>query len=152
VTPTAAGEGGADVIPTAAGPGGAEQGDEAARAEYRKTGAPGTACLPPAEVGRKNKIAVTPDEVNQAIARDTRDIPVTSARCSTSIARTWHHRHLRAPIRRQGCRLYRRAGQDWRTQGYPAGIVAIPDPAGKTRYRVDAIRAHAGCAALPRRT
>jgi trigger factor len=72
----AGGEGEADVIPTAAGPGGADEGDEAARAEYRKIAERRVRLgLLLAEVGRKNNITVTPDEVNQAITREARRHP-----------------------------------------------------------------------------
>jgi trigger factor len=74
--PAAAGEGGADVIPTAAGPGSADQSDEAAKAEYRKIAERRVRLgLLLAEVGRKNNITVTSDEVNQAITREARRHP-----------------------------------------------------------------------------
>src|SRR6516164_1983308 len=52
---------------------GADQSEEAARAEYRRI-AERRVRLGPllAEVGRKNNITVTPDEVNQAITREAR--------------------------------------------------------------------------------
>jgi trigger factor len=72
----AGGEGGTDVIPAAAGPGGTDQGDEVARAEYRKIAERRVRLgLLLAEVGRKNNITVTPDEVNQAITREARRHP-----------------------------------------------------------------------------
>ena len=72
----AGGGGGTDVIPAAAGPAGADQSDEAARAEYRKIAERRVRLgLLLAEVGRKNNITVTPDEVNQAIAREARRHP-----------------------------------------------------------------------------
>jgi trigger factor len=72
----AGGEGGTDVIPAAAGPGGADQGDETARAEYRKIAERRVRLgLLLAEVGRKNNITVTADEVNQAITREARRHP-----------------------------------------------------------------------------
>ena len=59
-----------DAVPTAAGPG---QNDEAARAEYRRLAERRVRLgLLLAEVGRKNNITVTPDEVNQAITREAR--------------------------------------------------------------------------------
>ena len=59
-----------DAVPTAAGPG---QNDEAARAEYRRLAERRVRLgLMLAEVGRKNNITVTPDEVNQAITREAR--------------------------------------------------------------------------------
>ena len=77
--PAAAGDAGADTIPaiadddavpTAAGPG---QNEEAARAEYRRLAERRVRLgLLLAEVGRKNNITVTPDEVNQAITREAR--------------------------------------------------------------------------------
>ena len=74
--PAAAGEGGADVIPTAAGLGSADQSDEAAKAEYRKIAERRVRLgLLLAEVGRKNNITVTSDEVNQAITREARRHP-----------------------------------------------------------------------------
>ena len=64
------------MIPAAAGPAGADQSDEAARAEYRKIAERRVRLgLLLAEVGRKNNITVTPDEVNQAIAREARRHP-----------------------------------------------------------------------------
>jgi trigger factor len=76
VSASAGGEGETDVTPTAAGPGGADQGDEAARAEYRKIAERRVRLgLLLAEVGRKNNITVTPDEVNQAITREARRHP-----------------------------------------------------------------------------
>ena len=72
----AGGGGGTDVIPAAAGSAGADQSDEAARAEYRKIAERRVRLgLLLAEVGRKNNITVTPDEVNQAIAREARRHP-----------------------------------------------------------------------------
>jgi trigger factor len=74
--PAGAEEGWTDVIPTAAGPGGTDQGDEAARAEYRKIAERRVRLgLLLAEVGRKNNITVTPDEVSQAITREARRHP-----------------------------------------------------------------------------
>ena len=74
--PAGAGEGGTDVIPTAAGPGGADQSDEAARAEYRRIAERRVRLgLLLAEVGRKNNITVTADEVNHAITREARRHP-----------------------------------------------------------------------------
>jgi len=62
-----------DAVPTAAGPG---QNDEAARAEYRRLAERRVRLgLLLAEVGRKNNITVTPDEVNQAITREARRHP-----------------------------------------------------------------------------
>jgi trigger factor len=70
------GEGGTDPILAAAGPGGADQGDEAAKAEYRKIAERRVRLgLLLAEVGRKNNITVTTDEVNQAITREARRHP-----------------------------------------------------------------------------
>ena len=67
--PTAANEAGADR-------GGADQGQEAAMAEYRKIAERRVRLgLLLAEVGRKNNITVTPDEVNQAITREARRHP-----------------------------------------------------------------------------
>jgi len=72
----AGGGGGTDAIPAAGGPAGADQSDEAARAEYRKIAERRVRLgLLLAEVGRKNNITVTPDEVNQAIAREARRHP-----------------------------------------------------------------------------
>jgi trigger factor len=75
-TPADAGEGGTDVIATPAGPGSADQTGEPARAEYRKIAERRVRLgLLLAEVGRKNNITVTPDEVNQAITREARRHP-----------------------------------------------------------------------------
>jgi trigger factor len=72
----AGGKGGTDLIPTSAGPGRADQSDQAARAEYRKIAERRVRLgLLLAEVGRKNNITVTPDEVNQAITREARRHP-----------------------------------------------------------------------------
>jgi trigger factor len=75
--PAGAGEdGAADVIPTTAGSGSADQADEGARAEYRTIAERRVRLgLLLAEVGRKNNITVTPDEVNQAITREARRHP-----------------------------------------------------------------------------
>jgi trigger factor len=74
--PVGAGENVTDMIPTAAGPGSAVQSDEAARVEYRKIAERRVRLgLLLAEVGRKNNITVTPDEVNQAITREARRHP-----------------------------------------------------------------------------
>jgi len=55
---------------------GADQSDEAARAEYRRIAERRVRLgLLLAEVGRKNNITVTPDEVNQAISREARRHP-----------------------------------------------------------------------------
>jgi trigger factor len=60
----------------AAETGGADQSDEAARAEYRRIAERRVRLgLLLAEVGRKNNITVTPDEVNQAISREARRHP-----------------------------------------------------------------------------
>ena len=126
VSRAAAGEGGADVIPTTAGPGGAEQSDEAARAEYRKIAERRVRLgLLLAEVGRKNNITVTPDEVNQAITREARRHPGHERQVLDFYRQnpSYHRRPAGADLRGQGYRLYCRAGEDWRTQGYPAGIV-----------------------------
>ncbi len=72
----AAGEAGDDAIPTAVAPGGAGQSEEAARAEYRRIAERRVRLgLLLAEVGSKNNITVTPDEVNQAITREARRHP-----------------------------------------------------------------------------
>jgi trigger factor len=74
--PVGAGEDVTDAIPTSAGPGSAVQSDEAARVEYRKIAERRVRLgLLLAEVGRKNNITVTPDEVNQAITREARRHP-----------------------------------------------------------------------------
>jgi len=71
-----AGEIDADAVPTALAPGGAGQNEEAARAEYRRIAERRVRLgLLLAEVGRKNNINVTPDEVNQAITREARRHP-----------------------------------------------------------------------------
>lgn len=68
-----AGEDAADTTPAAPPPGGAGQREEAARAEYRRLAERRVRLgLLLAEVGRKNNITVTPDEVNQAITREAR--------------------------------------------------------------------------------
>ena len=55
---------------------GADQSEEAARAEYRRIAERRVRLgLLLAEVGRKNNITVTPDEVNQAISREARRHP-----------------------------------------------------------------------------
>ena len=55
---------------------GTEKGDEPARAEYRRIAERRVRLgLLLAEVGRKNNITVTPDEVNQAITREARRHP-----------------------------------------------------------------------------
>jgi trigger factor len=62
-----------DTVPTAAGAG---QNEEVARAEYRGLAERRVRLgLLLAEVGRKNNITVTPDEVNQAITREARRHP-----------------------------------------------------------------------------
>src|SRR5271167_588774 len=72
----AAGEAAADALPAAPAPGGAHQSEEAARAEYRRIAERRVRLgLLLAEVGRKNNITVTPDEVNQAITREARRHP-----------------------------------------------------------------------------
>jgi hypothetical protein len=64
---------GGDAAPTAARP---DQGEEAARAEYRRLAERRVRLgLLLAEVGRKNNITVTQDEVNQAITREARRHP-----------------------------------------------------------------------------
>ena len=64
------------MIPTTAATGSAEQSDEDARAEYRKIAERRVRLgLLLADVGRKNNITVTPDEVNQAITREARRHP-----------------------------------------------------------------------------
>ena len=74
-------EGAAEAIPIAAGEAGADRGstdqsEEAAKAEYRKIAERRVRLgLLLAEVGRKNNITVTPDEVNQAITREARRHP-----------------------------------------------------------------------------
>ena len=72
----AAGEADADAVPTALTPGGAGQNEEAARAEYRRIAERRVRLgLLLAEVGSKNNITVTADEVNQAITREARRHP-----------------------------------------------------------------------------
>ena len=59
-----------DAVSAAVGPG---QNEETARAEYRRIAERRVRLgLLLAEVGRKNNITVTPDEVNQAITREAR--------------------------------------------------------------------------------
>src|SRR6516162_5297029 len=76
--PIATGEAGAVAVPIATGEAGADRGstdqsEEAAKAEYRKIAERRVRLgLLLAEVGRKNNIKVTPDEVNQAITREAR--------------------------------------------------------------------------------
>src|SRR6516165_6087486 len=70
----------ADALPAAgeaaADTSGADQSEEAARAEYRRIAERRVRLgLLLAEVGRKNNITVTPDEVNQAISREARRHP-----------------------------------------------------------------------------
>ena len=77
----ASAEGAADALPTGAGEAGddggeRQQSEEAARAEYRRIAERRVRLgLLLAEVGRKNNITVTPDEVNQAITREARRHP-----------------------------------------------------------------------------
>ncbi len=72
----ATGEAGADAVPTAAGPGGAGESEEATKAEFGKIAERRVRLgLLLAEVGRRNNITVTPDEVNQAITREARRHP-----------------------------------------------------------------------------
>jgi len=77
----ASAEGAADALPTGAGEAGddggeREQSEEAARSEYRRIAERRVRLgLLLAEVGRKNNITVTPDEVNQAITREARRHP-----------------------------------------------------------------------------
>jgi trigger factor len=76
----APGEPGADAIPAPGEPGaergGVDRSDERARAEYRRIAERRVRLgLLLAEVGRKNNITVTPDEVNQAITREARRHP-----------------------------------------------------------------------------
>jgi len=74
--PAVAGETDGDAVPTAAGAVGAAQNDEAARAQYRRIAERRVRLgLLLAEVGRKNNITVTPDEMNQAITREARRHP-----------------------------------------------------------------------------
>ena len=79
--PIATGEAGAVAVPIATGEAGADRGstdqsEEAAKAEYRKIAERRVRLgLLLAEVGRKNNITVTPDEVNQAITREARRHP-----------------------------------------------------------------------------
>jgi trigger factor len=77
VAASASGEAGAEAVPTAAGPGGAGgNDDEATQAEFRKIAERRVRLgLLLAEVGRRNNITVTPDEVNQAITREARRHP-----------------------------------------------------------------------------
>ncbi|MBV8133486.1 MAG: hypothetical protein JO282_13390 [Alphaproteobacteria bacterium] len=70
------GEADADAVPTASASGAAGQHEEAARAEYRKIAERRVRLgLLLAEVGSKNNITVTPDEVNQALTREARRHP-----------------------------------------------------------------------------
>ena len=77
----ASAEGAADALPTGAGEAGddggeREQSEEAARSEYRRIAERRVRLgLLLADVGRKNNITVTPDEVNQAITREARRHP-----------------------------------------------------------------------------
>jgi trigger factor len=75
-TAVATAEAGAGAVPTAAGRGGAGENDEATQAEFRKIAERRVRLgLLLAEVGRRNNITVTPDEVNQAITREARRHP-----------------------------------------------------------------------------
>jgi trigger factor len=79
--PITAEEPDADALPTTAGEAGdddgeREQSEAAARAEYRRIAERRVRLgLLLADVGRKNNITVTPDEVNQAITREARRHP-----------------------------------------------------------------------------
>lgn len=73
--PAVAGEADGQAVPIAPEPDGG-QSEEAARAEYRTIAERRVRLgLLLAEVGRKNNITVTPDEVNQAITREARRHP-----------------------------------------------------------------------------
>ena len=72
----AAGETGGELAPANAETGGAGQGEEVVMAEYRRLAERRVRLgLLLAEVGRKNNITVTPDEVNQAVTREARRHP-----------------------------------------------------------------------------
>jgi len=69
-------ESGADTSPAAAEPDGSGESEEASKAEFRKIAERRVRLgLLLAEVGRRNNITVTPDEVNQAITREARRHP-----------------------------------------------------------------------------
>lgn len=70
------GEAGAEAAPAGAEPGEASQDEETAKAEYRQIAERRVRLgLLLAEVGRRNNITVTQDEVNQAITREARRNP-----------------------------------------------------------------------------
>src|SRR3984893_11317184 len=72
----AAEESGADTSPAAAEPDGSGESEEETQAEFRKIAERRVRLsLLLAEVGRRNNITVTPDEVNQAITREARRHP-----------------------------------------------------------------------------
>jgi trigger factor len=72
----AAEESGADTSPAAAEPDGSGESEESSKAEFRKIAERRVRLgLLLAEVGRRNNITVTPDEVNQAITREARRHP-----------------------------------------------------------------------------
>jgi trigger factor len=72
----ATGEASADAVPTAAGSDDTGEGEKATQAEFRKIAERRVRLgLLLAEVGRRNNITVTADEVNQAITREARRHP-----------------------------------------------------------------------------
>jgi trigger factor len=72
----ATGEAAADALPSAARPGGTSESEEATQADFRKIAERRVRLgLLLAEVGRRNNITVTADEVNQAITREARRHP-----------------------------------------------------------------------------
>jgi trigger factor len=126
-----AGEADGQAVPTAVGPG---QSEEVARAEYRTIAERRVRLgLLLAEVGRKNNITVTPDEVNQAITREARRHPgyerqvLDFYRQNPGAIDT-----LRAPIfEDKVIDFIVELGKIGERKVTPQELLAIPDPAGE---------------------
>jgi trigger factor len=129
--PAIAGEADGQAVPTAVGPG---QSEEATRAEYRTIAERRVRLgLLLAEVGRKNNITVTPDEVNQAITREARRHPgyerqvLDFYRQNPGAIDT-----LRAPIfEDKVIDFIVELGKIGERKVTPQELLAIPDPAGE---------------------
>jgi trigger factor len=129
--PAIAGEADAQAVSTAVGPG---QSEEATRAEYRTIAERRVRLgLLLAEVGRKNNITVTPDEVNQAITREARRHPgyerqvLDFYRQNPGAIDT-----LRAPIfEDKVIDFIVELGKIGERKVTPQELLAIPDPAGE---------------------
>src|SRR6266850_1468341 len=130
----AAEKSGADTTPAAAEPDGSGESEEASKAEFRKIAERRVRLgLLLAEVGRRNNITVTPDEVNQAITREARRHPGYERQVLDFYRQnTGAIDNLRAPIfEDKVIDFIVELGKIGERKITPEELLAMPEPAGE---------------------